>query len=100
MARARYIPSVGLARASLFSVSGCFFWVGSGFGSKFMVHAQTMDCCGSKIMVRTRPLYRSVGTDQVFSGESVLGAFIFRRSSKTRLTFFPSVIYCYRNLRS
>jgi hypothetical protein len=30
---------------------------------------------------------------------SVLGAFIFRRSSKTRLTCFPSVIYCYRNLR-
>jgi hypothetical protein len=29
----------------------------------------------------------------------LLGAFVFRRSSKTRLTCFPSIIYCHRNLR-
>jgi hypothetical protein len=28
-----------------------------------------------------------------------LGAFIFRRSSKTWLTCFPSIIYIYRDLR-
>jgi hypothetical protein len=28
----------------------------------------------------------------------MLEAFVFRRSSKTRLTCFPSIIYCYRNL--
>jgi hypothetical protein len=29
----------------------------------------------------------------------LLGAFVFRKSSKTRLTCFPSIIYCHRNLR-
>jgi hypothetical protein len=30
---------------------------------------------------------------------TLLGAFVFRRSSKTRLTCFPSIIYCHRYLR-